>query len=384
VDRIEPELVALRVAPGPAFVDALDAVWARGDAAAPLAPDLPAPALARALAALRPTAIVDEAGERRLDGGQPVAPGTALVVATSGSTGEPKGVELSGAALAASARASVARLGAAAGRDRWLCCLPTSHVAGIGVLMRARLLGTAPVVHPRFDPAAVAVADATMVSLVPTMLHRLLDAGADLRRFRAILLGGAAPPPGLLARARAAGARVVESYGLTETCGGCVYDGVPLDGVDVTVDEDGRIAVRGPVLLSGYRGHPRDGLLVDGWFRTNDVGRLRPDGRLEVRGRADDVIVTGGHNVAADGVAALLRTHPLVADAAVTGRPDPEWGQRVVATVVPADPARPPRLDELRAFVAERTAAYAAPRELAVVDALSRSALGKVAPPAET
>lgn len=391
MDRIGPRLVALRLPSGPAFVDALEAAWSRGDAVLPLAADLPAPAVARALAALRPAAVLDADGEQPLAGAEPAAPGTALVVTTSGSTGAPKAVELSHEALTASARASLARLGADPETDRWLCCLPLAHVAGVAVLVRSRLLGTPAIVHPRFDPAAVATAEATMVSLVPTMLARLLDAGADLRRFRTILLGGAAPPAGLLEAARAAGARVVTTYGMTETCGGCVYDGVPLDGVEVAVGGRGRgaaaghagtaagdrIAVRGPVLFSCYRGGRTGAPGQDGWFLTTDRGRWSPDGRLEVLGRTDDVIVTGGHNVAAGAVAELLREHPSVADAVVTGRADPEWGQRVVATVVAADPARPPRLDELRAFVARQAPAWAAPRELHVVAELARSALGK-------
>lgn len=377
MNRIGPALVALRLPQGPAFARALDELWDRGDAVLPLAADLPEPAVERLLATLQPAALLDGTGERALPGGRPVEPGTALVVATSGSTGAPKGVELSHAALLASATASLDRLGATRGEDRWLCCLPLTHVAGIAVLVRSRLLGTPALVHAGFDPAAVAEADATMVSLVPTMLGRLLDAGADLRRFRTILLGGAAPPAGMLERARAAGARVVTSYGMTETCGGCVYDGIPLDGVAVTLVTGGTIAVRGPVLLSGYRDGHRAALRSDGWFVTADRGRWTPDGRLEVLGRVDDVIVTGGHNVAAGVLATLLCEHPLVADAAVTGRSDAEWGERVVATVVPADPARPPELAQLRAFVAERAAAYAAPRELHVVDELARSALGK-------
>lgn len=369
--------MALDVPPGPAFVRALEALWADGDAVLPIAPGLPAPARERTIARLRPAAVVDDAGERALPDPEPVAAGTALVVATSGSTGTPKGVALSHAALSASARASLGRLGAERGADRWLCCLPTSHVAGIATLVRSQLLGTAAVVHPRFDPAAVAAADATMVALVPTMLARLLDAGADIARFRAILLGGAPPPEGLLDRARAAGGRVVCSYGMTETAGGCVYDGVPLDGVEVALDPDGRIVVRGPVLFTGYRGGPPRQLREGGWFPTADRGDWTADGRLVVLGRLDDVIVTGGYNVHGEAVAALLRTHPLVADAAVSGRADPEWGQRIVATVVPADPARPPQLGQLRAYVAERVAGYAAPRELVLVEEIRRSPLGK-------
>ncbi|MDP8970421.1 MAG: fatty acid--CoA ligase family protein, partial [Actinomycetota bacterium] len=164
----------------------------------------------------------------------------------------------------------------------------------------------------------------------------------------------------------------------TETAGGCVYDGAPLDGVDVAVGPDGRIRVRGPVLFSRYRRRPdlTEAALRDGWLHTSDVGRWSPDGLLEVLGRVDDVIVTGGEKVAAPEVAGLIAEHPAVAEAAVIGRADPEWGQRVVAVVVPM--GRPPTLEQLRRFVAQRAAAFKAPRELLVVDALPRLPSGKV------
>lgn len=376
-------LVAVRLPPGAAFADTLQALWTQGDAVLPLDPRLPQPALAATLASLRPALLVDGGQRRALPDAQPVAADVALVVATSGSTGEPKGVELTHAALQHSARASLERLGAEEG-DRWLCCLPTNHVAGIQVLVRSQLLGTPAVVQSVFDPAAVAAAtDASMVSLVPTMLTRLLDADVDLARFRAVLLGGAAAPPDLLERARARGVRVVTSYGMTETCGGCVYDGVPLDGVDVDIDAHGVIALRGPVLMHGYRlrADLTAAALRDGWFHTADLGRWTADGRLQVLGRVDDVVVTGGRNVVAGQVAALLCTHPRVADAAVTGAPDPVWGEVLVAHVVPRNTHRPPQLDELRAFVAQRDAAYKAPRELVIVEQLPRSAMGKLRRP---
>jgi O-succinylbenzoic acid--CoA ligase len=287
-------------------------------------------------------------------------------------------VVLSHAALEASARATMARLGVEPG-DRWLSCLPWHHIAGLQVLLRARLFDLPLTVHERFDVARVAAEpDVTLVSLVPTQLVRLLDAGADLSRFRAILLGGAAAWPELLDRAREAGARVVTTYGMTETCGGCVYDGVPLDGVDVRVDDDGRVQLRGPMLMSGYR--LRDDLtaeaIVGGWFQTSDLGSWDGE-RLVVHGRADDVIVTGGENVVATQVASVVAAHPGVADVAVTGVPDGEWGERVVAVVVAAG-ATPPTLLELREWVAERASAAAAPRQLVVVPAIPRLASGKL------
>jgi len=234
-------------------------------------------------------------------------------------------------------------------------------------------------VHPSFDVSAVAgEAGVTLLSLVPTMLARLLDAGADVGRFRRILLGGAPPAPSLLTRARRAGARIVVTYGMTETGGGCVYDGRPLDGVEVSVGSDGRIRVRGPVLFRGYRGDPAatHKALRDGWLATADLGRLTAEGELAVLGRADDVIITGGENVRAGEVAAALAEHPAIDEAAVVGRADPEWGQRVVAFVVASSPA--PTLDEVRAFIRTRLSAAHAPGELVVVDRLPRLGSGKV------
>ena len=374
----EPSLVALRLRPGPAWVDALDRIWGEGNAVLPLPPAEPAAALRTALEALRPSRLVDESGTLALPGGVSVPPGTAAVLATSGSTGTPKGVVLSTAALEASARASVARLDAG-DADRWLCCLPLHHVAGLQVLLRSRVTGGAPVIHDGFsDDAVAAQRDVTLVALVPTMLRRLLDAGADLRHLRRVLLGGAAAGPQLLSDARDAGLDVVTTYGMTETSGGCVYDGRPLDGVEVRLEEDGRINLAGPTLFDGYR--LRDDLTAEalrgGWLRTADVGRWSRDGLLEVLGRSDDIIVTGGENVAAGWVAELLERHPAVAEAAVVPRPDPEWGQRVVAFVVAR--GRAPSLDELRAFVRAFAAGTAAPRELVVVDDLPRLASGKV------
>jgi O-succinylbenzoic acid--CoA ligase len=260
-----------------------------------------------------------------------------------------------------------------------LCCVPPSHIAGLMVLVRARLTGAAVVLHPRFDPAAVAADPSTnIVSLVPTMLRRLLAAGVDLARFRWILLGGGPVPAALVAAATAAGARVVATYGMTETCGGAVYDGVPLPGVRVAIGEDGAVALAGPMVMQGYRLRPEEtaAVLRDGWFLTSDVGELDRSGRLRVLGRRDDLIISGGQKVLPIEVANLLMEHPAVADAAVAGRPDDEWGQAVAAVVVPA-PGAEPTLAELRAFVAERLAAYKAPRYLVIVAELPRGPTGK-------
>jgi O-succinylbenzoic acid--CoA ligase len=196
-----------------------------------------------------------------------------------------------------------------------------------------------------------------------------------LAGFRSVLLGGAAAPAGLLDAARAAGVPVVTTYGMTETSGGCVYDGIPLDGVRVRTGDDDRIWIAGPVLFSGYRGGPP--APGDGWLRTGDLGRMDSAGRLVVRGRADDVINTGGYLVVPGEVASVLQTCPGVRDVAVLGQPDPEWGARVVAVVAPADPADPPTLELLRLHVQERLPRYAAPSKVMMVDAVPLLPSGK-------
>jgi O-succinylbenzoic acid--CoA ligase len=236
------------------------------------------------------------------------------------------------------------------------------------------------VVLDGFDVNAVAarLPDVTMVALVPTMLRRLLDAGVDLSALRCVLLGGADPGAALLDDAREREVRVVTTYGMSETAGGCVYDGRPLSGVRVDVDTGGLIRLAGPMLFSGYRRDPQRtaAVLDDGWFATSDVGRLARGGRLEVLGRADDVIVTGGENVPAGVVAALLEEHPAVAEAAVVGVADQQWGRRVVAVVAPRDQA--PSLEVLRDFVAARAPRHAAPRQLVLVGRLPRLDNGKI------
>ena len=357
-----PRLVALDLPGGWAFVDALRTVWDRGDAAFPIDQRLPDRAKASMLAAMGAGAVIDEHGETMLDDGWPVEPGDALVVATSGSTGVPKGVVLTAEAVVASARATSNRLGITQD-DHWLACLPLSHVGGLAVVTRAMVLATSLTVLPAFDPITVAAVGATHVSLVATALRRI-----DPAIFRTIVLGGAAPPSELPSN-------VVTTYGMTETGSGVVYDGVPLDGTEVRLDDDGQIHLRGPMLLRGYR----DGTdpLFDGWLATGDIGRWRDDGRLHVDGRAGDLIITGGENVWPEPVEAVLRDRPGVLDVAVTGSPDDEWGHVVTAVVVPSHHG-PPALDELRAAVKETLPPFCAPRRLVLVEAIPRTALGKV------
>jgi o-succinylbenzoate---CoA ligase len=373
-------LVALAL-PRPAAARAVVAAWEAAEAVLPLDVDAPAPELAALLAAARPTHLVDGDGRRALPGGRPVEHGVAAVVATSGTGGAPKLVELGADAIAWSAEATSRSLDAGPG-DRWLCCVPTHGVAGLAVVARAWRTGLPVEVHDRFDPAAVAAAAgrATLVSLVPTQLRRLLAAGDQAARFRRVLLGGGPVPAALATDAAARGVQVVRTYGLTETFGGMAHDGHPLAGAEVASDPEGELLVRGPMLFRRYRGDPARtaAALRDGWLHTGDLGRIAPDGRLTVLGRRDDLIISGGVNVHPDEVEAVLATHPGVAEVAVAGRADPEWGQRVTAVVVPRDPRNPPTLDDLRGYARERLAAAKVPRELTLVPSLPRTASGKL------
>jgi O-succinylbenzoic acid--CoA ligase len=280
--------------------------------------------------------------------------GLAVVVGTSGSTGTPKRALLTASALTASARGTHERLG---GPGRWLLALPAHHVAGLQVLLRSLDAGTAPVAmdladgfSPREFAAATRLLDPggrRYTALVPTQLVRLLGdpAGAEaLRRYDAVLVGGAALPPSLRRAASAEGATVVATYGMSETAGGCVYDGRALRGTTVRLDDEGRVHLGGDTLAEGYLSRPdldhrafhAD---ADGgrWFRTDDVGHVDADGRLHVDGRVDDLVITGGMKVAPRLVEEAVAAHvPGVREVVVVGTPDREWGQAVSALVVPA------------------------------------------------
>jgi O-succinylbenzoic acid--CoA ligase len=347
-------LVVLEARGDDAFVADLRRAWDAGDAVLPLDPRLPRSARDEVLEAARV--------------GEPVEEGDALVMATSGTTGRPKGVVLTHEAVAASALATSAALEVDPARDRWLACLPLSHVGGLGVVTRALVTGTPLELHERFEPRRVEAAvdgGCTLTSLVPTTLARI-----DPSRWRRILLGGQAPPADRPAN-------VIATYGMTETGSGVVYEGRPLDGVELRIAVDGEIHLRCPMLLRAYR-DGTDPKGPDGWFPTGDLGEVLPDGRLQVHGRRGELIITGGENVWPSAVERALATHPGVAEVAVTGRPDAEWGQVVVALVVASDPASPPSLSELRDWAKRTLPAFAAPRVVDIVAALPRTAIGKV------
>ncbi len=355
----------------------------------------PVPGLAAALDGTGPALLLLPAGPEgarlaaafapAVDGGVPAD--TAVVVATSGSTGEPKGVRIGTAELEFSANATHTYLG---GPGQWLLAVPPARVAGLAVEVRSLLAGTKPERLRRFSPEAFAAAAARLdpgarryTALVPTQLHRLVEAGVPLDPFDAVLLGGAAAPTALILRATMSGTRIVRTYGMTETCGGCVYDGKPLPGVRVDV-VDSIVRLAGPMLARGYLELPGAATPAgfDGdWFTTSDTGRLDGSGTfggtLSVLGRADEVIVTGGSNVAAEGVESSLAEHPDVAAVAVAGRPDVEWGEIVVAVVVPA-PGSAPVTADLRAHVGDRLGWTYAPREVLYVTDLPTLSSGKL------
>lgn len=343
-------LVAIE-AQGQRFADGLRRAWDAGNAVLPVDPRLPARMAAELIGAMR--------------AGEPIADDAALVVPTSGTTGEPKGAVLTHQAVAASADATSRYLSIDPARHCWLACLPLAHVGGLSVITRAWHTATPVVVHDSFDAAAVmdeADAGATHVSLVAATLSRI-----EPEAWECIVIGGSAPPPDRPNN-------VVATYGMTETGSGVVYDGVPLDGVEVQVVDD-ELWLRGPMVATEYR----DGTPVvdgDGWLHTGDLGAY-DGGVVSVSGRRGDMIITGGENVFPEPIERRLRQHPMIEDAAVVGRDDPEWGQRVVAIIEVTDDSVPPTLDELRAWVRESLPAYAAPKEIEIRD-LPRTALGKI------
>jgi O-succinylbenzoic acid--CoA ligase len=375
-----PGLVAVVTLGGPQFVTQLERVWAGGDAILPIDARLPHALIDELLGALRPTAILDSEGQRspRREG-RGVDDGDAVVIATSGTTGVSKGVVLTHDGVAASARATTHRLGIDPTRHSWLACLPVAHIGGLSVITRALLTGTALVAQAGFDAAAVtaaAIAGVTHVSLVATALARI-----DPTRFERILIGGSAAPGDLPAN-------TTTTYGLTETGSGIWYrdaiaDGRPgreglIPGAELRI-VGGGIEVRGPMLLRSYRGpetdvDPRG---ADGWFATGDAGRL-DDGRLVVEGRRGEMIISGGQNIWPQRVERVLADHPSVAEVLVWGRPDPEWGQTVTASIMTRATMDRPTVEELRSFARDHLPPYALPRAVEYVESLPRTALGKL------
>jgi o-succinylbenzoate---CoA ligase len=370
-DRVGIALPARR-----AFVETLHGCMRLGAVAVPI--DLRLRPEERRLRSAGCAAVVTEPLEGLADDGAPLTlahdlDATAIVVHTSGTTGGPRAVELTYGNWLWSALGSAVAVGVDPG-DRWLCTLPLSHVGGLSILVRSAIYATAVVLHERFDAEAAAdeiATRATLVSVVPTTLARLLDAG--LRHppaLRVALVGGAPIAPALIERATAAGVRTVGTYGLTEACSQVTTGGPPLFCTRVRIGPAREILVAGPTVAPGA-------VAPDGWLHTGDEGALDAAGNLTVTGRAGDTIITGGENVAPAEVEAILAGHPAVAEAGVHGAPDAQWGQRVVATVVlRADHTATE--DDLRGYCRVRLAGYKVPRAIRFAPELPKTASGKL------
>lgn len=356
------ELVALDLIPGPRFVTEMRRVLDDGDAFLPLDQRLSVDER-RVLASHLGATMVRTADDQfTLEHGRPVDAGDAVVIPTSGSTGVPKGVVLTRDAVRASALNGSRRLGS--GSDsHWLACLPLSHVGGLSVIFKALETGARLTVHDRFDAertAEAARSGCTHVSLVPTTLRRI-----DPSLFECILLGGSRPPADRPPH-------VIATYGLTETGSGVVYDGRPLDDVEISIAIDGEILVRSPMNMRGYR----DGTTAvddEGWLHTGDVGTF-DGGVLAVQGRLDDLIKTGGEKVWPEIVERVIANSRPDSEICVVGVDDPEWGQRVVLATT--DPTL--SLDWIRALVTESLPAFHAPKDVVLLTTFPRTAIGKV------
>jgi O-succinylbenzoic acid--CoA ligase len=386
VDVGSGDLVAVSLPPGEHWVWLLEDLWTAGAGLLPLDIRLTGAESARLLDLARPSVLVDPDGIHIRQDSAPVAQRTGLVLATSGTSAAPRLVELSREALTAAAHTSSRALGADGG-ERWIACLTPAHAGGIMVLLRGLLSGAPVRVLDQFRTSEIEAPEGESVfaSVVPQMVGWLTEEGGRLDGVTLLVGGGArraaepaAPPPP--PPPTALGARVVQSYGLTETCGGIVHDGRPLPGTEVRIGEGGGIEVRGPTLMSGYRGDPQathEVFTADGWMRTGDLGSFE-GGVLEVLGRSDDRIRTGAETVWPEEVESVLRDHPKVADCAAAGVPDPEWGQQVAVWIVPTSLDGPPALEELQLHCEGRLARFKFPRMLKLVSQIPRTATGKI------
>ncbi len=376
------ELLAIDLPPGPAWVDLVAGLWRDGIAFLPLDQRLTDGERRALVDRARPAAVLDGTGETTLfgDAGR-LSDGVAVVVATSGTEGGPRLAELSRDAVTAAIGASAEAIGATAD-DPWVACLTPAHIGGLLVYLRGAVLGAPVVSLDRFDPEAVVEAGReAFVSLVPSMVRRVVEAEVDPSGVRCALVGGDAFEPALARAAVARGLACVPTYGLTESCGGVVYDGRPFSGTQLRIGERARIELSGPTLMEGYLHDPQATAIafsVDGWLRTSDAGDLDDEGRLTVHGRLDDAILTGGEVVWPEEVEAVLRTHPKVADVVVVGRPHADWGQQVTALAVAVDPGDPPDPSELLDRARHGLASYKVPRTVEVVGDLPRTRSGKL------
>ena len=363
-------LIALDMPASQTFVDLVQRAWSDGNAILPIDQRLRPAGKKMLMDTMAPSEIIDASfTASTLPNGRPMQDGDALVIASSGSTGSPKGIIHTHSSLLAGAQASAARLQLTSD-DHWLVCIPVSHVGGFSVIARALHTSAALTLHPAFDAVAVQEAarnGATHTSLVATALSRI-----DTSLFKSILLGGSSAPANL-------SSNVITTYGMTETGGGVVYNGLPLENVEVKILQ-GEIHLRCPMLMRAYR-NDQSFSLNDEWFATGDMGELSEDGKLSVYGRRTDMIITGGENVWPAVVENSIASHPLINQVVVRGTPDATWGQRVVAYVVLNESAATSDailLSDLRERVKQTLPAFCAPQQVVVLSQIPRTSLGKV------
>ncbi|TAN24815.1 MAG: hypothetical protein EPN30_06320 [Actinomycetota bacterium] len=361
------ELVALDMPASNLLVDIIRAIWDDGNGFVPIDQRLSFKAKQVLVKSLRPSQIIDSTGtSTKIQGAMPLENEQCLAMATSGTTGQPKMVMFTMAQIMASASATSSHIGVTFS-DKWLCCLPIAHIGGLSVILRALLIGNPVEIHNGFnadDVKAAAKDGATLVSLVPTAMARL-----DPYIFRKIILGGSKPPANIPSN-------TMVTYGLTETGSGVVYDGMPLTGVEFKVASSQEIMLKGPMIATRYRSGAaiQDDL---GWFHTGDAGRIS-HGKLDVDGRIDEIINTGGENISPALVERVLEMHPKVHQVAVIGLPDPKWGEAVTAVVIPNPNHEAPRLEELRDFVKSELPPHYAPTRLQLVSRMPTTNLGKI------
>jgi O-succinylbenzoic acid--CoA ligase len=363
-------LIALDMPASKMFVELVQRTWSNGDAVLLIDQRLPTAGKKSLLDAMAPSEIIDASfNSSSIPNGRALLDGDALVIASSGSTGSPKGIIHTHSSLLAGAQASASRLQLTSD-DHWLVCIPVSHVGGFSVISRALHTGAALTLHPAFDATAVQEASThgvTHTSLVATALSRI-----ETSLFKSILLGGSSAPANLPTN-------VITTYGMTETGGGVVYNGKPLDNVEVKIVE-GEIHLRCPMLMRAYRDDQAI-VLNDGWYATGDMGAINDSGTISVFGRTTDLIITGGENVWPSVVENSLTSFSLVKEVVVRGTPDATWGQRVVAYVVLNDSlgaSDAALLSELREHVKQTLPAFYAPQQVIVLSQIPRTSLGKV------
>ena len=363
------KLVGIDIPLSAQFVTALQDIWNAGDCAFPIDQRLAQKQKAQLVEEFFVDEIVTTEGHSVLGTrGSNIADNDAVLFTTSGSSGTPKGVIHTHDSLQANADI-VAQYFGDTSQMHWLACLPPSHVGGFGVISRALIWNCQLTTLPQFDAEQVeslARQGVTHTSLVATALQRI-----NAEQFERILLGGAKPPPALPPN-------VITTYGLTETMGGVVYNRNALTGVEISISAEQEILVRGPILMNRYYqqqlSHPIDN---EGWLHTGDLGSMSTNSQLSVTGRRSELIISGGENIWPEAVEAALTSHADVSDVCVVGIDDHEWGQRVVAFIVPTKTYQTHSLTEWRDHVAETLPRFMAPRQVVLVDNIPRSALGK-------